>query len=193
MELMQASLNPQVKFMYGLPALHDSETPLGKDVAEACGLKNGLGVTNDVFESEYNIAFEQAENRIHAIKAILESPRWEPDHVDESRGRAARPTMSERDASRVPLIGPLSILALITCAGAADAQQQAADSAADTKIRVTLYPILIKAPIFGASVDLPSLPSAPGGGGSGGGGESGALSGSTDTALSAGVHGRRAD
>ena len=70
-ELMQASRNPQVKFMHGLPALHDSETPLGKDVAEACGLKNGLGVTNDVFESEYNIAFEQAENRIHAIKAIL--------------------------------------------------------------------------------------------------------------------------
>jgi ornithine carbamoyltransferase len=70
-ELMQASRNPQVKFMHHLPALHDSETPLGKEVAEACGLRNGLGVTNDVFESEYNIAFEQAENRIHAIKAIL--------------------------------------------------------------------------------------------------------------------------
>jgi ornithine carbamoyltransferase len=70
-ELMQASRNPQVKFMQSLPALHDGETPLGKEVAEACGLKNGLGVTNDVFESEYNIAFEQAENRIHAIKAIL--------------------------------------------------------------------------------------------------------------------------
>src|SRR5580765_292405 len=89
--------------------------------------------------------------------------------------------MSERDASRFLLIGLLSIVALITCAGAAGAQQQAADSAADTKIRVTIYPILIKAPIFGASVDLPSLP-PPGGGG---GGESGALSGSTDTALNA--------
>jgi ornithine carbamoyltransferase len=70
-ELTQASRNPQVKFMHHLPALHDSETPLGKEVAEACGLKSGLGVTNDVFESEYNVAFEQAENRIHAIKAIL--------------------------------------------------------------------------------------------------------------------------
>jgi hypothetical protein len=92
--------------------------------------------------------------------------------------------MSKRDASRFLLIGLLSIVAVITCAGAADAQQQAADSGADKKIRVTIYPLLIKAPIFGASVDLPSLPSAPGGGG-GGGGESGALSGSTDTALNA--------
>src|SRR5580765_5928283 len=92
--------------------------------------------------------------------------------------------MSKRDASRFLLIGLLSIVVVMTCAGAADAQQQAADSAADTKIRVTIYPILIKAPIFGASVDLPSLPSAPGGGG-GGGGESGTLSGSTDTALNA--------
>ena len=88
--------------------------------------------------------------------------------------------MSKREARRFLLIGLLSIVALITCAGAADAQQQAADSAADTNIRVTIYPLLIKAPIFGASVDLPSLPSAPGGGG-----ESGALSGSTDTALNA--------
>ncbi len=70
-ELMQASRNPQVKFMHGLPALHDSETTLGKEIGEACGLKNGLEVTNDVFESESNVAFEQAENRVHAIKAIL--------------------------------------------------------------------------------------------------------------------------
>ena len=70
-ELMQASGNPHVKFMHCLPAFHDTETKLGKDIAEHFGLSNGLEVTNDVFESEYNIAFEQAENRMHTIKAIL--------------------------------------------------------------------------------------------------------------------------
>ena len=70
-ELMQASGNPHVKFMHCLPAFHDTETKVGKDIAEHFGLDNGVEVTNDVFESEYNIAFEQAENRMHTIKAIL--------------------------------------------------------------------------------------------------------------------------
>ena len=68
---MPASGNPHVKFMHCLPASHDTETKLGKDIAEHFGLSNGLEVTNDVFESEYNIAFEQAENRMHTIKALL--------------------------------------------------------------------------------------------------------------------------
>jgi ornithine carbamoyltransferase len=71
MDLMKASGNPQVKFMHCLPAFHDTETTLGKQIAETYGIKNGLEVTNDVFESEYNLAFEQAENRMHTIKAIL--------------------------------------------------------------------------------------------------------------------------
>jgi ornithine carbamoyltransferase len=71
MELMKASRNAQVKFMHCLPAFHDTETALGKQIAESYGLRCGLEVTNDVFESEYNIAFEQAENRMHTIKAIL--------------------------------------------------------------------------------------------------------------------------
>jgi ornithine carbamoyltransferase len=71
MALVKASGNPQVKFMHCLPAFHDTETALGKQIAETYGLKNGVEVTNDVFESEYNIAFEQAENRMHTIKAIL--------------------------------------------------------------------------------------------------------------------------
>jgi len=71
MDLMKASCNPQVKFMHCLPAFHDTETTLGKQIAEDYGLKNGLEVTNDVFESEYNPAFEQAENRMHTIKAIM--------------------------------------------------------------------------------------------------------------------------
>jgi len=70
-ELMKASGNPQVKFMHCLPAFHDTETVLGKQIAETYGIKNGLEVTDEVFESEYNLAFEQAENRMHTIKAIL--------------------------------------------------------------------------------------------------------------------------
>jgi ornithine carbamoyltransferase len=71
LELMKASANPHVKFMHCLPAFHDTETTLGKQIAENYGISNGLEVTNDVFESEYNLAFEQAENRMHTIKAIL--------------------------------------------------------------------------------------------------------------------------
>jgi ornithine carbamoyltransferase len=70
-ELMKASGNPQVKFMHCLPAFHDTETTLGKQIAETYGISNGLEVTNDVFESEANVAFEQAENRMHTIKALL--------------------------------------------------------------------------------------------------------------------------
>jgi ornithine carbamoyltransferase len=69
--LMKASGNPQVKFMHCLPAFHDTETTLGKQIAETYGISNGLEVTDEVFESEWNIAFEQAENRLHTIKAIL--------------------------------------------------------------------------------------------------------------------------
>jgi ornithine carbamoyltransferase len=70
-ELMKASGNPHVRFMHCLPAFHDTETTLGKQLAETYGLKNGVEVTNEVFESEMNIAFEQAENRLHTIKALL--------------------------------------------------------------------------------------------------------------------------
>jgi ornithine carbamoyltransferase len=69
--LMKASGNPQVKFMHCLPAFHDTETKMGKDIAENYGISDGLEVTNEVFESEANVAFEQAENRLHTIKAIL--------------------------------------------------------------------------------------------------------------------------
>jgi ornithine carbamoyltransferase len=71
--LLRASGNPQVKFMHCLPAFHDAETKVGKEVAEAFGMTDGVEVTNEVFESRRNIAFEQAENRMHTIKAILVS------------------------------------------------------------------------------------------------------------------------
>jgi ornithine carbamoyltransferase len=70
-ELMKAGGNPHVRFMHCLPAFHDTETTLGKQIAETYGMTNGLEVTNDVFESEANLAFEQAENRLHSIKALL--------------------------------------------------------------------------------------------------------------------------
>lgn len=70
-DLLKASKNPQVKFMHCLPAYHDTETKVGKDIAEQYGITNGLEVTNDVFESELNVCFDQAENRLHSIKALL--------------------------------------------------------------------------------------------------------------------------
>ena len=69
--LMKASGNPQVRFMHCLPAFHDTETTLGKQIAETYGLTSGVEVTDEVFESEANVAFEQAENRMHTIKALL--------------------------------------------------------------------------------------------------------------------------
>ena len=69
--LMKASGNPHVRFMHCLPAFHDTETTLGKQIAETYGLTSGVEVTDEVFESEANIAFEQAENRMHTIKALL--------------------------------------------------------------------------------------------------------------------------
>ncbi len=71
--LLRASGNPQVKFMHCLPAYHDQETTMGREIAEKYGLTGGVEVTNEVFESRGNIAFEQAENRMHTIKAILVS------------------------------------------------------------------------------------------------------------------------
>lgn len=72
--MMKASGNPRVKFMHCLPAFHNSETKVGKDIASRYpNLANGVEVTEDVFESPANIAFEQAENRMHTIKAILVS------------------------------------------------------------------------------------------------------------------------
>ncbi|HKS12769.1 MAG TPA: ornithine carbamoyltransferase [Pseudomonas sp.] len=73
-QLMKASGNPRTKFMHCLPAFHNSETKVGKQIAEQYpNLANGIEVTDDVFESPACIAFEQAENRMHTIKAILVS------------------------------------------------------------------------------------------------------------------------
>ena len=73
-ELMKRTGNPRVKFMHCLPAFHNSETKVGRQIAEKYPeLANGIEVTEDVFESSMNVAFEQAENRMHTIKAVLYS------------------------------------------------------------------------------------------------------------------------
>jgi ornithine carbamoyltransferase len=70
-DLLKATGNPGVRFMHCLPAFHDTATTVGRQVAEEYGLKGGIEVTDDVFESEANVAFDQAENRLHTIKALL--------------------------------------------------------------------------------------------------------------------------
>jgi ornithine carbamoyltransferase len=63
--------NPQVKFLHCLPAFHDDQTTLGRQMAEQYGLQDGMEVSNDVFESAHSIVFDQAENRMHTIKAVM--------------------------------------------------------------------------------------------------------------------------
>ena len=69
-KLMAMTGNPNTKFMHCLPALHNTETKLGKDLFEKYGLE-ALEVTDEVFESKASIVFDQAENRLHTIKAVL--------------------------------------------------------------------------------------------------------------------------
>jgi ornithine carbamoyltransferase len=70
-ELLDESGNSKVKFMHCLPAYHDSNTVVGREIMEHTGMTSGLEVTGDVFESDASIVFDQAENRLHTIKAIL--------------------------------------------------------------------------------------------------------------------------
>jgi ornithine carbamoyltransferase len=70
MALMRSTRNPHTKFMHCLPAYHNLETKTGRDIHDQFGI-DCMEVTEEVFESELNIAFEQAENRLHSIKAIL--------------------------------------------------------------------------------------------------------------------------
>ncbi|MCO6514432.1 MAG: ornithine carbamoyltransferase [Snodgrassella sp.] len=68
--LLAASHNPEVRFMHCLPAIHNRDTQLGQWLFDEFAL-NGAEVSEDVFESSASIVFEQAENRMHTIKAIL--------------------------------------------------------------------------------------------------------------------------
>jgi ornithine carbamoyltransferase len=70
-DLLEKSGNPKVKFMHCLPAFHDPNTLVGKEIMEHTGMNEGIEVTGEVFESPASIVFDQAENRLHTIKAIL--------------------------------------------------------------------------------------------------------------------------
>ena len=69
-DLVKLTGNPAVKFMHCLPAFHDRNTKVGEEMYERFGL-DGMEVTNDVFESERAIVWDQAENRMHTIKAVM--------------------------------------------------------------------------------------------------------------------------
>lgn len=69
-ELVAATGNPGVKFLHCLPAFHDRGTTVGQDIYDKTGM-DGLEVTDEVFESPANVAFDQAENRMHTIKAVM--------------------------------------------------------------------------------------------------------------------------
>jgi ornithine carbamoyltransferase len=70
-DLLGKSGNPRVKFMHCLPAFHDQDTAVGREIMDHTGMTGGLEVTGEVFESSASIVFDQAENRLHTIKAIL--------------------------------------------------------------------------------------------------------------------------
>ena len=69
--LLDKAGNPAVKFMHCLPAFHAPNTTVGREIMEHTGMTSGLEVTGEVFESGASIVFDQAENRLHTIKAIL--------------------------------------------------------------------------------------------------------------------------
>jgi ornithine carbamoyltransferase len=69
-ELMEKTGSPRTHFMHCLPAFHNLETQIGREIHEKFDL-NELEVTEEVFESEASIVFSQAENRLHTIKAVL--------------------------------------------------------------------------------------------------------------------------
>jgi ornithine carbamoyltransferase len=69
-KVLDLSGNPDVKFLHCLPAFHNRETKVGEDIYQHFGLE-AMEVTEEVFESPRSIVFDEAENRLHTIKAIL--------------------------------------------------------------------------------------------------------------------------
>jgi len=70
MDVIKKTGNPKVKFLHCLPAFHNRETKAGEEIFRKFGL-DGMEVTDDVFESEHSIVFDEAENRLHTIKAVM--------------------------------------------------------------------------------------------------------------------------
>ena len=70
MDVIEATGNPDVKFLHCLPAFHNRETNVGEEIFHKFGLE-AMEVSEEVFESKYSVVFDEAENRMHTIKAIL--------------------------------------------------------------------------------------------------------------------------
>ena len=70
MDVVKKTGNPKVKFLHCLPAFHNRETTMGEDIFQKYGM-DGLEVTDEVFESPMSIVFDEAENRLHTIKAVM--------------------------------------------------------------------------------------------------------------------------
>jgi ornithine carbamoyltransferase len=69
-EAMELTGNPDVKFLHCLPAFHNRETKIGEDIYQKFGLES-MEVTEEVFESQASLVFDEAENRMHTIKAVM--------------------------------------------------------------------------------------------------------------------------
>jgi ornithine carbamoyltransferase len=69
--LMAQAGHPEARFMHCLPAFHDTATTVGREIMEHTGMADGLEVTDEVFESPASIVWDQAENRMHTIKAVM--------------------------------------------------------------------------------------------------------------------------
>jgi ornithine carbamoyltransferase len=69
--MLAATGNPDVRFMHCLPAFHDLDTVVGGEIMEATGMRDGLEVSDEVFESAASVVFDQAENRLHTVKALM--------------------------------------------------------------------------------------------------------------------------
>jgi len=70
MKMLKKTKNPDVIFMHCLPSFHDLETEVGKDINKKYGLKE-MEVTDEVFRSNHSVVFDEAENRLHTIKAVM--------------------------------------------------------------------------------------------------------------------------
>jgi ornithine carbamoyltransferase len=70
MNVVKMTGNPGVKFLHCLPAFHNRDTKIGEEIFKKFGL-DGMEVTEDVFESEHSVVFDEAENRLHTIKAVM--------------------------------------------------------------------------------------------------------------------------
>jgi ornithine carbamoyltransferase len=69
-EVLEMAKNPNVKFMHCLPAFHNTDTLIGKEIFQKFGMSS-MEVTEEIFESNASIVFDQSENRLHTIKAVI--------------------------------------------------------------------------------------------------------------------------